>query len=137
MKEPFRYIFIVSIIATLIISCTKDLGDLKHSKTITSGCLPSTTLKSSSYITDNVSYSIQNGNLHVYVVFHAGCCSMFTSSTDVKNGTIFIKINSNQIDPCNCICFFRFEFVFTGSGSYYNYDVTINDSLKFNGSINP
>jgi len=86
---------------------------------------------------DKVTWTISNGNLEISVGFNATCCGQYSTSSEIKGDTIFIKILTTQIGTCNCICYNTNNFKFTGSGENYKYKVTVDDILNFTGEIKP
>jgi hypothetical protein len=135
-----RKILILFFLFVLSISCDKEMGNLKFSEAIPGGCASSkgTSQNSIELVeTDSVTYSIIDGNLDVYVGFNGTCCGQYSTSSEIKNNTIFIKILTTDIGLCNCLCNYTYTFKFTGDGNNYNYNVTVDGILLLNGKINP
>jgi hypothetical protein len=133
-----KILFPVLLLAALI-SCEKT-GDLKYSETIPGGCAldKGASLKSTQAPgIDKVSCTISNGNLDIFVGFNATCCGQFSTASDIKGDSIFIKILTTQPGMCDCICYYTYNFKFTGTGENYKYKVTVDDYLTFTGKIKP
>jgi hypothetical protein len=123
-----------------LISCDKESGNLKHLETIPGGCAleKASSFKSVlEFKNDTVSYSITNRNLDLFVGFNATCCGQYSTSSEIKENTIFCRILTTKIGNCYCDCYYTYNFRFTGSGNNYKYEVTIDGNLKFTGQIKP
>ena len=135
-----RKLIISILLFATFISCDKDLGNLKYMETVPGGCAieKGSFLKSAQILkNDTVSYSITDGNLDLFVGFNATCCGQYSTSYEIKEETIFIRILTTQSGDCNCICYYTYNFRFTGSGNNYKYQVTVDDYLTFTGQIKP
>jgi hypothetical protein len=103
MKKVFIFILLVA----TIFSCKKELGNLKLVETILGGCAleKGTPLKSIQFPDVNkVTYTISNGNLDLFVGFNATCCGQYSTSSEIKGDTIFVKIATTKFGNCDCIC---------------------------------
>lgn len=131
-----KALLLLSLILGLI-SCEK-LEDLKTVGVIPGGCnlenkgFP---IKGLLEDVDKVTYSIENGNLKIFVGFNATCCSKYSASSETKDNVILISIKTIQPGLCNCICYYTYDFTFSGTGENYNYKVNIDNRLIFTGKI--
>jgi len=135
-----KNILIISLLFATLISCSKELGDLKYAETIPGGCALGKGTSLDNSLTsdiDKVTCKISNDSLNIFVGFNATCCGQYSTSSEIREDTIFIKILTTQIGTCNCICYYTYNFKFTGSGENYKYKVTVDDTLNFNGEIKP
>jgi hypothetical protein len=136
MKKVIIPIFLM----VILISCNKELGDIKFSEAIPGGCaLDKGTSQKATVLSeaDRAIYSIVDGNLEIYVGFNGSCCGQYDTSSEIKNDTIFIKILTTQIGLCNCVCNYTYTFKFIGDGNNYSYNVTVDNVLILHGKINP
>jgi hypothetical protein len=134
-----RKLFIPFFLLAISISCDKELGDLKFSEAVSGGCaLFKGTSQNSIVLSENdrATYSIVEGNLEIFVGFNGSCCGKYSTSSEIKNDTIFIKILTTEIGLCNCICNYTYTFKFVGKGDNYKFNVTVDDILLLNGQIN-
>lgn len=125
---------------TTILSCDKELGDLKFSETIPGGCAVDKGISTKNTLLsdfDKVTYSIVNGNLEILVGFNATCCGEYSTTSRIDGDTIVIEIVTTQEGLCDCICYYTYNFIFIGSGENYKYKVTVDDYLTFTGEIKP
>lgn len=128
----------ILLIAT-IISCEKT-GDLKFSEAIPGGCALEKGASPKSVKapgTNKVSFTINDGNLDLFVGFNATCCGQYSANSDIKGDSIIVKIITTQIGMCNCICYYTYNFKFIGTGANYKYRVTVDNDLTFTGKIDP
>ena len=124
----------------LSISCDKELDNLTFSEAVPGGCaLFKGTSQNNIALseTDRATYSIVDGNLQIFVGFNGSCCGQYSTSTEIKNDTIFIKILTTDIGLCNCLCNYTYSFKFIGDGMNYNFNVTVDGILLLHGKINP
>jgi hypothetical protein len=129
-----RILFLSSLILVLI-SCEK-LGDLKIAEIIPGGCNLENSGAHKGLLEniDKVTYTLEDGNLRIFVGFNATCCAKYTTSSDINNDVILIRITTTQPGMCNCLCYYTYDFTFTGRGENYNYKVTVDDR-SFSGKI--
>jgi hypothetical protein len=136
-----RKILISILFLTTFISCEKnELGNLKYVETIPGGCAldKGLSLKNNQITqSDNVTYSVTNDSLNIFVGFNATCCSEFSTSFSIRGDSLLIKIQTTQIGSCNCICYYTYNYKFSGSANSYKYHVDIDDHLNFAGQIKP
>jgi hypothetical protein len=124
----------------ILMSCDKESGDLKFSKTIPGGCAIQEGISAKNSLsaeTDGVTYTIVNGDLNLLVGFNATCCGQYSVSSEIKGDTIYVEILTTQIGQCNCICYYTYNLIFTGTGNNYKYNVKIPDARTFTGEIKP
>lgn len=135
MKKLLFPIFLL----VLSISCDKESGDLKFSEAIPGGCslIKGTSQKSQVIEPDRATYTVVDGNLEIFVGFNSSCCGKYSTSSEIKNGTIFINILTTEIGFCDCICTYTYTFKFIGDGNNYDFNVTVDNILLLHGTINP
>jgi hypothetical protein len=133
-------LFIPIILLTILMSCDKETGDLKYSKTIPGGCAVNEEISAKNSLTsetDGVTYTIADGNLNLLVGFNATCCGKYSASYEIKRDTIFVDLLTTQTGLCNCICYYTYNLIFVGNGNNYKYQVKIPNNQTFTGDINP
>jgi hypothetical protein len=136
MKKILIPIFLLAI----SISCDKELPGLKFSEAVPGGCALSKGISLNRVVLsepDRATYTIVDGNLEIFVGFSGSCCGQYSTSSEIKNDTIFIIISPTDIGACNCICTYTYTFKFIGDGNNYNFKVTVNGTLLLNGKIKP
>ncbi len=138
MKGYLKVLFLICCLGSFLPGCNKESFGLKLFKIIPGGCAAENQVKGSETPdSTGVTYSENNGNLHLRVGFFGGCCKPYSVSCNNRQDSLLITINSEGQDYCNCICFHSYDFIFTGSGAYYKYKVSVNNYQVFSGTINP
>ncbi len=138
-----KNILISFLLLSIFIGCEKPqdkkVDNVKFSEAVPGGCAlgDSTHVKDGIIEPDTVYFTLQDGNLNVFVGFNAECCLKFATDSHIGNDTIFMYINYLPSSLCNCLCYYTYNFLFTGIVDPYYYVVNIDDWLIFNGQIAP
>jgi hypothetical protein len=133
-----KKLFIFLLLFVTVVSCDKELSDLKLSETISGGCFlekGNSSFNSVSSEVNKVTYSIVNSNLELLFGFNATCCGEYETESEISGDTILVKVSTIQEGQCNCVCYYTYNFIFAGSGYNYKYIVTLDDRLTFTGEI--
>jgi len=114
----------------------KKPDNAKFTKTIPGGCAVDTVNHKDIGI-DTVYYTLDNGDLNVFVGFNDECCLHFTTDSQIRNDTIFMNVIYIPGPVCGCLCYYTYNFFYTGIDHSYYYVVNVADWLIFKGKIEP
>jgi hypothetical protein len=126
----------------IIIGCQKSqkpVENLEFIKTIYSGCNDHDTsrLQNRGWEPDTSYYTLENGNLDIFVGFTANCAMHFTADSYIRNDTIFMDIDEHHTGLAGCVCYFTFDFLYEGITKPHHYVVNVADFIYFYGYIEP
>jgi len=141
-NQVMKKILLPILAMTILISCEKSekqVEKIEFIQSIQGGCEDhdSTFLKDQNWEPDTSYFTLENGNLDIFVGFTANCVRKFTTDQYIRNDTIFIEINRIPGPLAGCQCYFTFNFLFEGIIYNHHYYVNVDDYLHFYGFIEP